>query len=63
MRLTLDLDDRIVSALLARYPYLTVADAIERALTASLHSDSAAGLIALAGSFEVEDVSAELRLP
>lgn len=61
MRTTLDLDDRIVEALQARYPDLTRTEAVERAVASHLQADATAGLLAIAGSLEIEDVSAQLR--
>jgi metal-responsive CopG/Arc/MetJ family transcriptional regulator len=61
MRTTLDLDDRLIESLVARHPGVPRTEAIERALRTYLETDSAERLIALAGSFDIEDVSAELR--
>jgi Arc/MetJ family transcription regulator len=61
MRTTLDLDDDLLAALLARTPGLSKTEAIERALRAYLADDAAARLRGLAGSVEIADVSAELR--
>jgi Arc/MetJ family transcription regulator len=61
MRTTLDLDDGLVAALLARHPELSKTEAIERAVRAYLAADAAERLRRLAGSFEIEDLSQELR--
>lgn len=61
MRTTLDLDDDLVAALLARSPGLTKTEAIEHAVRRFLAFDAAARLRSLAGTLEIEDVSAELR--
>lgn len=61
MRTTLDLDDELMAALLARYPGATKTEAIERAVRAYLLSDASARLRELGGTMEIEDLSAELR--
>lgn len=61
MRTTLDLDDDLMAALLARTPGLSKTEAIERALRAYLADDAASRLRALAGAVEIEDVSAAMR--
>jgi Bacterial antitoxin of type II TA system, VapB len=61
MRTTLDLDDGLVEALTARHPGLSRTEAIERAIKAYLEGDAVERLLSLAGSFEIEDVSAGLR--
>ena len=61
VRTTLDLDDELMAALLERSPGLTKTEAIERALREFLALDAAARLRSLAGTLEIEDVSAELR--
>jgi hypothetical protein len=61
MRTTLDLDDRLVEALVARNPGVPRTEAIQRALRAYLEADSVDRLLALAGTFDIEDVSGELR--
>jgi hypothetical protein len=59
VRITVDLDDRVVEALLARYPGVPRAEAIERAVRVHLEASSVEGLLSLAGSFPIEDVSSE----
>jgi hypothetical protein len=61
MRATLDLDDRLVESLVARHPGVPRTEAIERALRAYLESDSVDRLLALAGTFDIVDLSEELR--
>jgi hypothetical protein len=61
MRTTLDLDDRLVESLVARNPGVPRTEAIQRALRAYLEADSVDRLLALAGTFDIEDVSEELR--
>jgi Arc/MetJ family transcription regulator len=61
MRTTLDLDDDLIAALLARTPGLSKTEAIERALRAFLADDAASRLRGLAGAVDIEDVSAAMR--
>ncbi|MFA5786737.1 MAG: type II toxin-antitoxin system VapB family antitoxin [Actinomycetota bacterium] len=61
MRTTLDIDDEILSALLARHPGTSKREAVEWAIRAALTEDAAARTRALAGSVPVEDVSREMR--
>ena len=61
MRTTLDLDDLLVESLVARHPGVPRTEAIERAIRAYLEADSVEQLLSLAGSFPIEDLSAELR--
>jgi Bacterial antitoxin of type II TA system, VapB len=61
MRTTLDLDDLLVESLVARNPGVPRTEAIERAIRAYLEADSVGRLLALAGTFDITDVSTELR--
>jgi Bacterial antitoxin of type II TA system, VapB len=61
MRTTLDLDDGLVEALVSRHPGLTRTEAIERAIKAYLEGEAVERLLSVAGTFEIEDVSADLR--
>lgn len=61
MRTTLDLDDGLVNALMARYPGVSRTEAIEQAIRAHLEADAVERLLARAGSFEIEDISGLLR--
>jgi Arc/MetJ family transcription regulator len=61
MRTTLDLDDELMGALLARFPGSSKTHAVETAIRAYLTSDSASRLRQLAGSIEIEDLSEALR--
>lgn len=61
MRTTLDLDDDLVRELLARLPGRSKTSAIETAIETFLERHSIAGLIELAGTLDIDDVSAELR--
>jgi hypothetical protein len=61
MRTTLDIDDDLMSTLLARLPGRSKTDAIEHAIEAFLAGDAVDRLKTLAGTMEIEDVSRELR--
>ena len=61
MRTTLDLDDRLVESLVARNPGVPRTEAIQRALRAYLEADSVDRLLSLAGTFDIEDLSGNLR--
>ena len=61
MRTTLDLDDALIAGLAARHPGLSKTEAIELAVRTYLAADAAERLRRLAGAFEIEDVSQELR--
>lgn len=61
MRTTLDIDDSLLAALRARLPEKSKTEAIETAIRAYLASDSVDRLRSMAGSFEIRDVSSELR--
>ena len=61
MRTTLDIDDHLLEALLARHPGVSKREAVERAIAGYLSKDAAARTMALRGSLEIEDVSVGLR--
>jgi Arc/MetJ family transcription regulator len=61
MRTTLDIDDDLLAALLARYPNRSKTEAIEAALRAHLANDAVAHLQRLAGTMDIVDVSATSR--
>ncbi|MGH3049863.1 MAG: type II toxin-antitoxin system VapB family antitoxin [Gaiellaceae bacterium] len=61
MRTTLELDDALMHALLARHPGASKREAVEQAIRAYLDDDAVNRIRALRGRVEVEDVSAELR--
>jgi Arc/MetJ family transcription regulator len=61
MRTTLDIDDDLLAALLARYPGSSRTEAIEAALRAHLSEDAVSRLRHPAGTLDVEDVSATMR--
>jgi hypothetical protein len=61
MRTTLDLDDALINALLLRLPGRSKTQAIETAVHAYLAQGSESRLRELAGTVEIEDLSADLR--
>jgi hypothetical protein len=61
MRTTLDIDDHLLEALLARHPGVSKREAVERAIAGYLSKDAAARTMALRGSLEIEDASVDLR--
>lgn len=61
IRTTLDIDDELMAALLARLPGRSKTSAIEHAVAAFLAGDAVDRLRALAGTMEVDDLSQELR--
>ena len=61
MRTTLDIDDHLLEALLARHPGVSKREAVERAIAGYLSKDAAARTMALRGALDIEDVSADLR--
>jgi Arc/MetJ family transcription regulator len=61
MRTTLDIDDALMEALMDRHPGAAKTEVIEEAVRAYLRADSVTRLLELAGTMEIEDVSADLR--
>lgn len=61
VRTTLNLDDALLEALLARFPGVTKTEAIERAVRGFLAENATTRLRAMAGTVEIEDVSQEMR--
>lgn len=61
MRTTLDIDDDLLRALLARHPGASKREAVERAISEYLAKDAASRTRELRGKVEVEDVSSGLR--
>jgi hypothetical protein len=61
MRISLDLDDQLMNALMARHPGETKTEAIESAIAEHVCPDGVKWLLANAGRVEIEDLSAELR--
>ncbi len=61
MRTTVDIDDDLLAALLERYPGRSRTEAIEAALRAHLADDTVSRLRRLAGTLDIDDVSATTR--
>ncbi len=61
MRTTLEIDDTLMDALLARHPGSSKREAVERAIQSYLANDAVARIRALRGKLAVDDLSAELR--
>ncbi len=62
MRTTLDLDDGLVTALLARHPGVSKTEAIETAIRSYLAESAIARLRELAGTLDIEDTSGDRAL-
>ena len=61
MRTTLDIDDELLLALLARNPGASKREAVERAIAEYLSKDASSRTKALRGKLDIEDVSEEAR--
>jgi hypothetical protein len=61
MRTTLDLDDVLMEALMARHPGASKRQAVETAVRGYLERDAISRVLALKGAVVVADVSEELR--
>lgn len=61
MRTTLDLDDDLMGALMARHPERSRTEAVERAIETYIRDDAKQRLLALAGRLEIDDVTHERR--
>jgi hypothetical protein len=61
MRTTLELEDRLMEALLARHPGASKREVVERAIRAYLALDAVDRIRSLAGHLEIDDVTAESR--
>jgi Arc/MetJ family transcription regulator len=61
MRTTLDIDDHLLEAILARHPGVSKREAVELAIPEYMAKDATARTMALRGAIEIEDVSANLR--
>jgi hypothetical protein len=61
MRTTLDLDDQLMHALMARHPGETKTKAVEAAISDHVRRGAVDWLLENAGRIEIDDVSAELR--
>lgn len=61
IRTTLDIDDRLMEALMARHPGKSKTKAVEAAIAEHVSRGAVDWLLANAGSIEIEDVSKEMR--
>jgi hypothetical protein len=61
VRTTLDIDDRLMEALMARHPGESKTKAVEAAIAEHLRRGAVEWLLANAGKIEIEDVSREMR--
>lgn len=61
MRTTLDIDDQLLQALLARLPQASKTEAIETAISSFVGRDAVRNLAEMAGTVEIEDLSQTLR--
>jgi Arc/MetJ family transcription regulator len=61
MRTTLEIDDELLKALMARHPGASKREAVERAIRSHLSKDASTEARALRGDLAIEDVSAEMR--
>ena len=61
MRTTLDIDDRLMEALMIRHPGETKTKAVEAAMENYVRRGAVDWFLASAGEIEIEDVSAEMR--
>jgi Arc/MetJ family transcription regulator len=61
MRTTLDIDDRLMEALMIRHPGETKTKAVEAAIESYVRRGAVDWFLAHAGEIEIEDVSAEMR--
>jgi metal-responsive CopG/Arc/MetJ family transcriptional regulator len=61
MRTTVDLDDDLVRALSDQHPNLSRTQAIEAAIRAYLQESASERRRSLAGTMDIDDVSADLR--
>ena len=61
MRTTLDLDDDLMEALMARHPEMTKTRAVETAIEDHVRRGAVDWLLENAGKIEIEDVSKEMR--
>ncbi|MBA3866748.1 MAG: type II toxin-antitoxin system VapB family antitoxin [Solirubrobacterales bacterium] len=61
MRTTLDLDDQLMQALLARHPGESKTKAVEAAIADHVRRGAVDWLLENAGQIEIADVSGELR--
>ncbi len=61
MRTTLDIDDRLMEALMTRHPGETKTKAVEAAIESYVRRGAVDWFLAHAGEIEIEDVSSAMR--
>jgi Arc/MetJ family transcription regulator len=61
MRTTLDLDDDLMAALMARHPGVSKTKAVEAAIEGHVRRGSVDWLLRMRGKLDIEDVSKEMR--
>lgn len=61
IRTTLDIDDRLMEALMARYPQKSKTKAVEAAIEDHVRRGAVRELLELRGKLDIEDVSKEMR--
>lgn len=61
MRTTLDIDDRLMEALMIRHPGETKTKAVEAAIESYVRRGAVDWFLSHAGEIEIEDVSVEMR--
>ena len=61
MRTTLDLDDRLMEALMTRHPDETKTKAVEAAIESYVRRGAVDWFLTNAGTIEIEDVSSAMR--
>lgn len=61
MRTTLDLDDRLMEALMARHPGKSKTKAVEAAIEDHVRRKAVEWLLEMRGKLDIEDVSKEMR--
>lgn len=61
MRTTLDIDDHLMEALMARHPGVTKTKAVETAIEDHVRRGAVDWLLKMRGKLDIEDVSKEMR--
>ena len=61
VRTTLDIEDDLMTALMAHHPGASKREAVEAAIRDYLRRDSTGKLLAMAGNVQIEDVSSKVR--
>ncbi|MGC1851699.1 MAG: type II toxin-antitoxin system VapB family antitoxin [Solirubrobacterales bacterium] len=61
MRTTLDIDDHLMEALMARHPGMSKTKAVEAAIEDHVRRRAVDELLKMRGKLDIEDVSKEMR--